>query len=197
MRIAAMLVASMLAANAQQVGQNKSPNPADTPTFQTGTQLVVESVVVKDKSGKPVVGLTANDFIVTEDGVPQVIKFFEYQTFPEDVEPMPAPTAAPVIYNKLARTQISAEPPGTTTKYKDHRLLALYFDMTAMPIGDQIRALTAAKKFVRDANDDSGPDGDHDVRRRSRAGAPGFHRGPRPAAEHHRNAGGGRRAGPG
>ncbi len=143
-----LMLMSMIAANAQQVGQNTTPNAAGGATFQTGTQLVVESVVVKDKGGKPVEGLTANDFIVTEDGVPQVIKFFEYQKFQEAAEPEPAPTAAPTIYNKIARTQISAEPPGST-KYKDRRLLALYFDMTAMPIGDQIRALTAAKKFIR------------------------------------------------
>ena len=37
--------------------------------------------------------------------------------------------------------------PGST-KYRDHRLLALYFDMTAMPLADQIRALEAAQKFI-------------------------------------------------
>lgn len=34
-------------------------------------------------------------------------------------------------------------------KYRDRRLLALYFDMSAMPVGDQLRALTAAQKFIR------------------------------------------------
>ncbi|MGB2662835.1 MAG: VWA domain-containing protein, partial [Candidatus Acidiferrum sp.] len=34
-------------------------------------------------------------------------------------------------------------------RYKDRRLLALYFDMTAMPPADQARALGAAKKFVQ------------------------------------------------
>ncbi len=84
-----LMLMLMIAANAQQVGQNTTPNAAGGATFQTGTQLVVESVVVKDKSGKPVEGLTANDFIVTEDGVPQVIKFFEYQKFQEAAEPEP------------------------------------------------------------------------------------------------------------
>ena len=145
-RIGATVLIGMLAANAQQVGQNTAGSgPA---TFSTGTQLVVESVVVKDKSGKPVEGLTANDFVVTEDGVPQVIKFFEYQKFTDVPEPLPAPTTAPTVYNKITRTQISPEAAGTT-KYKDHRLLALYFDMTAMPMGDQIRSLSAARKFVR------------------------------------------------
>jgi VWFA-related protein len=52
------------------------------------------------------------------------------------------------IYNKLAREQLATEEPGTN-KYKDHRLLALYFDMTTMRPDDQLRALAAAEKFVR------------------------------------------------
>ena len=34
-------------------------------------------------------------------------------------------------------------------RYSDRRLLALYFDMTAMPPRDQLRALEAAQKFIR------------------------------------------------
>jgi VWFA-related protein len=35
-------------------------------------------------------------------------------------------------------------------KYKDRRLLAMYFDMSNMPPADQLRALTAGTKFVRE-----------------------------------------------
>jgi VWFA-related protein len=52
------------------------------------------------------------------------------------------------IYNTLTRTQITPEAPGDV-RYKDHRLLALYFDMTAMRPADQLRALAAAEKFIR------------------------------------------------
>ena len=52
------------------------------------------------------------------------------------------------IYNRLTRTQIAPESPGDV-RYKDHRLLALYFDMTAMRPADQLRALSAAEKFIR------------------------------------------------
>ena len=35
---------------------------------------------MKDKNGKPLLGLTAKDFVLTEDGTEQEIKFFEHQT---------------------------------------------------------------------------------------------------------------------
>ena len=119
-----------------------------TATFQTSTQLVIQTVNVKDKTGKVIEGLTAKDFTVTEDGVPQTIKFFEFQKLDEVTDAPVAPTAAVEPYAKLARTQIAHEPPGDL-KYRDRRLLALYFDMTAMPVQDQLRAFAAAEKFVR------------------------------------------------
>lgn len=49
---------------AQQIGTNKTQGQADTYTLSVKTQLVVETVVVKDKQGKFVSGLTAKDFAV-------------------------------------------------------------------------------------------------------------------------------------
>ncbi|MBZ5612142.1 MAG: VWA domain-containing protein [Acidobacteriia bacterium] len=148
-RFTAIFLSTLLAASAQQVGQN-AQSPASAATFQTSTQLVVETVSVKDKSGKPVENLTAKDFVVTEDGVPQTIKFFEFQKF-EDVATPLAPSApdasraAPMA--RLPKVQITPETPGNM-KYSNRRLLALYFDMSAMPVPDQLRAFTAARKFV-------------------------------------------------
>jgi VWFA-related protein len=124
---------------------------ADTVTFKTSTQLVIETVGVKDKSGKPIEGLTAKDFNITEDGMPQTIAFFEYQKLPEApadaiLTTAAVPAAAPMP--KLPRTQIAPERPGDV-RYRDRRLLALYFDMVSMPIPDQLRALEAAQKFIR------------------------------------------------
>jgi VWFA-related protein len=138
------------AAVGQQVGQNTTPaRPAAT--FSSSTQLVVETVVVTDKAGKPVEGLTANDFTVTEDGAPQAIRFFEFQKLPDGPNPAPLAPIDPknvAAFEKLPHGQIAPESPGDT-HYKDSRLLALYFDMTAMPPADQARALSAAQKFVR------------------------------------------------
>jgi VWFA-related protein len=146
-----ILVFAVLPAAAQQTGQNASLLANHTTTFKVSSQFVVETVFVKDKRGNPVQGLTAKDFTVTEDGVPQRISFFNSEKLPEAPGcPRPAPPAPAniKIYYQLAHTQITPEAPGST-RYNNRRLLALYFDMTAMPPVDQIRALTAAQNFIR------------------------------------------------
>jgi VWFA-related protein len=143
--------AGTLSAGAQLTGQNKPVGTADqAPTIKAVSRLIIENIGVKDKKGNPVEGLTAKDFTVTEDGATQTIKIFEHQTLPEDVAPLPAnPGDEEIkIYNRLAHTQIAPEPAGEL-RYKDHRLLALYFDITAMGQSDQLRALDAAQKFIR------------------------------------------------
>jgi VWFA-related protein len=148
--IATMLL-STLAVAAQQVGQNAPSKGSQAPSISVTTQLVVETVVVKDKKGNSLEGLTAKDFTVTEDGVPQAIAFFEHQRLPETPSAEPPAQSEPeniTIYHKLAMTRISPESPGNI-RYKDHRLMALYFDMTAMPPADQLRSLVAAQKFIR------------------------------------------------
>src|SRR5436190_3956044 len=131
--------------NAQQ------PPPAAAPAegikFSSTTQLVVETVVVKDKNGKALEGLTAKDFSVTEDGKPQTVAFCEFQRIEESPADAP-PTVQPVKVDPVTRTQIAAEKPGDI-RYRDRRLMAIYFDMTSMPVPDQVRALNAAQKFIK------------------------------------------------
>jgi len=146
-----------LIVGAQQAPAPPAPNApnaqvgaaADQVIFRTSSQLVVETVGVKGKNGMPIEGLTAKDFIVTEDGVAQTISVFEYQKLPEvPSAPLPAdPIGVVDPMPKLPKTQIAPETPGDI-KYRDKRLLALYFDLTAMPIPDQLRALAAAQKFI-------------------------------------------------
>src|ERR1700735_4149221 len=135
MRIATIAFLSIiLAADAQQVGQN-APASSASATFQSSTQLVVETVSVKDKNGNPVENLTAKDFTVTEDGVAQTIRFFEFQKM-HDNSATPSTSAGRASpFPKLPKSHIEPEAPGNM-KYRDHRLLALYFDMSAMPETD-------------------------------------------------------------
>jgi VWFA-related protein len=136
--------------SAQQIGQNTA-TPSTGATFQANTQLVIETVTVKDKNGKPLEGLTANDFMVTEDGAPQTIRIFEFQKLPAAPLPSRGPEAPHVEVAplpKLPKAQIEPEKPGDV-RYRDRRLLAIYFDLSAMPIADQLRAFDAARKFIQ------------------------------------------------
>jgi VWFA-related protein len=150
-RLVATFLSFVMISSAQQIGGNTPLGQAAVPTFSTTSQLVVETVSVKDRSGNPIEGLTTKDFTITEDGVAQMISFIEYQKLPDtlaEAETLAPTNAEAHIVNRLARTEITPERPGEI-QYRDRRLMALYFDMTAMPVPDQLRALAAAEKFIR------------------------------------------------
>src|SRR5215472_157904 len=146
----------MAVATAQQAPQAPKPaQPDSIAKFSANAQLVVETVSVVDKNGKPIEGLKAEDFKVTENGAPQTIKFLEFQKFDDadDTAPAPTPVAAapkPVTPPPpgTVATAIKGEAPGDI-RYKNRRLLGMYFDMSAMPVPDQLRAFAAAQKFLK------------------------------------------------
>jgi VWFA-related protein len=160
----------MLCAPLAGAQQPPAAPPAQTPaaTFRTTTRLIVQTVSVKDKDGHPIEGLTTKDFTVTEDGQPQTVSFVEFQRLtttptqagqaasvdaslavstapPAPVAPPPAAAASTVPSTTDAK--IASSPPGDI-RYRNRRLLVLYFDMTAMPPPDLLRAYNAARKFI-------------------------------------------------
>jgi VWFA-related protein len=156
----ALMVASPMA---------QQPAPQATPTFKSSTRLVVQTVTVKDKDGKPIEGLTAKDFTVTEDGELQTISFVEYQRLDptrerSDFGPvvtadttaapgapaqpsLPSTTAVNNATLNLTTTQTAPTSAGES-RFRDRRLLILYFDLSAMPPTDQMRAYSAALKYI-------------------------------------------------
>jgi VWFA-related protein len=144
--------------HAQQPAQTQQ---AATPTFRTNTRLSVQTVTVKDKDGKPVEGLTAKDFVVTEDGESQAIAFVEFQRLPPprssaqvslgDLAPeAPAPTPPPAKpgADSVTDAKIAAGPPGDI-KYRNKRLIVLYFELNALQPPDLLRAYNGAIKYVK------------------------------------------------
>jgi VWFA-related protein len=151
----ALVACCVAASDAQQ----QPATLAQQPTFRTTTRLVVQTVTVKDRDGNAVEGLTARDFTITEDGQPQEIAFVEFQrlaSVPDPAvaaTPAPAPAAPPLPPRDAAdvtpttQTEISASAPGDI-RYRDRRLLVLYFDASAMPPPDLYRAHVNALKFI-------------------------------------------------
>src|SRR6202140_4598892 len=89
----ALFFSACLCTNAQPPAQNAANGPETNLKFATTTQLVVEDVLIKGKDGKPVLGLKPTDFTITEDGKPQKISIFEFQTLEEAPSSAPAPSA--------------------------------------------------------------------------------------------------------
>ena len=94
-------------------------------------------------------GLKASDFTVTEDGKSQQIKVFEFQRLEEAVLPGARTDAAHAAPAAKAAVPVTIAPakPGEI-KYKDRRLLVLFFDQAGMPVADQLRTQKAALKFL-------------------------------------------------
>lgn len=140
-----------------------APPSKKTFSFSETVQLVVVDIFAKDRNGNPIPGLKAADFTVTEDGKPQKLDFCEYQELKNDV--VTAALASESLTPRAEAEVKAAEPPKAEVKavtnnqiasakpgeikYKDRRLMALFFDMTSMPIADQMRAQDAAVKFVK------------------------------------------------
>ena len=160
--ITTSLVACLaIGARAQQGAQTQPP------VFRSSTRLVVNTVTVKDKDGKPIEGLTAKDFIITEDGQPQEIAFVEYMRLVAEppaattlVSNTPAvPAAAAAAASAPATPEVAsvfqngiAPPPASgDIKYRNKRLIVLYFDNSATSPPDQMRAYDGALKYIKES----------------------------------------------
>jgi VWFA-related protein len=79
----------------------QQPTQSGVATLRADTQLVVVDVVVTDKNQKPVHGLKASDFTLTEENVPQTLKHFEEHTAltPADATKFPPlPKSPPGVF---------------------------------------------------------------------------------------------------
>ena len=109
------------------------------PVFHQNVRRVVVDVVVSDSDGKPVSGLTAADFSVSEDGKPQKIRFFDVHDFDVVSDSLPKlPTSLPAntFVNVPAGPELGP-------------LYVLLLDLVNMGVDDQPRAREQLLKFIR------------------------------------------------
>jgi VWFA-related protein len=138
----AVLVAGVLAATVPFGARAQTPS-GEAPRFPAAVEEVLVDVVVVDRDGNPIGGLTRDDFAVAEDGAPQAIASFEA------VEVAPGAPRDPLA----PRPTVSANPaaggrsPGRT-------FLVIYDDLRLTPAqgGTAKRALL---DFLRTRTEDA------------------------------------------
>src|SRR5579871_4101039 len=114
--ISLLLCAALL--DAQQPAP--APNPPQEPVFSVTTTLVQVDAVVTDSKGHHITDLTADDFLVYDDGKPQKITNFSYvrvtahapptpkvkEKRPAAPSPMTPPPVAPALHPEDVRRTI-------------------------------------------------------------------------------------------
>jgi VWFA-related protein len=119
MLVVATVVLGVLALRPTSGLRAAAQEPAPpVPTFSVGTAAVNLDVVVRDKKGKAVFGLTAADFEVYEDGVRQTIESFQVFGRPREDEAPARPSGA-------ATAAAPAPQPGVETR---PQVIAFVFD---------------------------------------------------------------------
>lgn len=125
--LAAMVVCAVPAAVAQE-----------KPAFPAATRLVTIDAVVLDRDGRPVRGLTRDDFQLAEDGEPQAITHFEAVSVP------PAGGAPPPRSEAAFTTSSNEAPPAAAPR----SFVIVYDDIHIAPLR-AVAAQEAVSAFLR------------------------------------------------
>jgi VWFA-related protein len=139
------LVGAMPISAQDQTQNNQTQNTQTAYTLKVDSDLVLTNIVVRDKkTGEVVRGLTANDFQVQENGKPQKIISFDFQSV-DQAAPLNEATvngkAGNTIMGNMNRT-------ATSTQLRNHRLIVMFFDITSMQPEDLERAQDAARNYI-------------------------------------------------
>jgi VWFA-related protein len=128
--------------------------------FRSGLNVVSVDVIVRDKSGAVVRGLTPDDFELREDGRPQQISSFSFEEISQT--PLPAVESADLLAGVEARLAddgkrppssaptppVTPPAPMTSDMLAGRRLITLFFDVSSMQPEDVQRAVDSARKYV-------------------------------------------------
>jgi VWFA-related protein len=118
-------------------------------TFRSGRDLVSVDVVVRDRDGNIVRGLTAADFEVREDGRPQEILGLSFEEIADTaVAPLSSVDLLAGAEERMSDTSSEPPKPMAAADVAGRRLIVLLFDISSMQPEDVQRAVDSANKFV-------------------------------------------------
>jgi VWFA-related protein len=123
----------------------QSPQTPQTPTFRSTTSLMLVDVTVLDKDGKPVPGLTANDFQVKLDGQVRPVRAVTYEQI---ATPLAAPEVAMPDVAKGAPTRVESIA-GAPPPVARHRVIVIFVDDLSLTPSRGKGMLAGAARFVR------------------------------------------------
>src|SRR5580658_7498748 len=132
----------------QQTPAQQAAAHQSSAVLRSSSDLVRIDVEVTDKSGKPIKGLTANQFTITDEGKLQAITSFSFADI-EAIETATADDTKPIVVAVDNDGPNSPSADAISDALRDRRLIVLFFDLTAMQTDDLIRAHDAADKFVK------------------------------------------------
>ena len=149
--VAALAAVLIAAASLPGVGQ-QAPDAQRRPTFQSGIDLVLVNVVVRDRNGQIVRGLTRGDFTVTEDGRPQTVSTFGFEELDASAVEMAAPSI-PTVLGGIGRAPAApaapvAAPAVPADTMRGRRLIVMLFDLSSMQPEELQRSLEAARDYL-------------------------------------------------
>lgn len=113
--------------------------PRSQYTLRTDSSLVQVSVVVRDHRGRPIGGLSKDDFEIEDAGKQREIMAFSIETF--------TPISAQV-QPSIARASGAA--PEEIKSKLPLRHVALLFDDLSMPHNEQVQVKAAARRFIKE-----------------------------------------------
>lgn len=144
--LAQQATAAAPSAAAQPLAQQRTAGEKLT-VFRSKSELVLVSVTARDKSGKLVRDLKQSDFTVLEDGKPQTVRSFDIEDA-ENLAPEAPAQAGAQQAEVAAGKQLLTAGSANRQALRDHRLIVLFFDLSAMQDDEVERATESAENFV-------------------------------------------------
>ena len=130
----------LLLATAAARTQQQQPNPA----FRAGVELVTVDVIVVDKAGVPIRGLTADDFTVTFDGKSRPVRAIDFLQY---AEPPGVDETAPAVAG-------AAKPAPAAPADRGGRVFLIVFDDLSAKLLQAKFLTLAAERMLATLDDD-------------------------------------------